>query len=170
MKALSRKYEAAKRDKRNYWEGKNYQKAKAKVAAIQRHIANQRKDFHHKLSREIADNYDAFIFEDLNIKGLLKNRHLAKEISSVGWYQFQSFVKYKMEKKGGVVLKINRFFPSSKNCSVCGYKNKDLKLSDRYWYCPECHTLHDRDVNAKQNILTESMRLLQDNGITIIPA
>ena len=170
QKALSRKYEAAKKEERNYWEGKNYQKAKAKVAKIHRHIANQRKDFHHKLSRIIADTYDAFIFENLNIKGLLKNHKLAKSISSVGWYQFQQFVKYKIERKGGTVLKIDRFFPSSKTCSKCGYKKKDLELSERYWYCPKCKTLHDRDINAKDNILKEGIRIMESSGYTILPA
>ena len=170
QKALSRKYEAAKREGRNYWEGANYKKAKRRVAKIQRHIANQRKDYHHKLSRKIADKYDVFIFENLNIKGLLKNHRLAKSISSVGWYQFQTFVKYKLERKGGQVIKVDRFFPSSKNCSVCGYKNKNLKLSDRYWYCPQCHTLHDRDINAKDNILKEGIRIMESSGYKILPA
>lgn len=166
---LSRKYEAAKRERRNYWESHNYQKAKLRVAKIQRHIANQRKDFHHKLSSIIAKNYDFFVFENLNISGLLKNRHLAKQISSAGWYQFQQFVKYKIERKGGLVIKIDRFFPSSKCCSVCGHKNEDLKLSDRFWYCPQCHTLHDRDVNAKENIRLEGIRILQEQyGIAVL--
>jgi putative transposase len=170
QKSLSRKYEAAKKDGRNWWEGKNYQKAKAKVAKIHAHIANQRKDFHHKLSRIIVDTYDAFIFENLNIKGLLKNHRLAKSISSVGWYQFQQFVKYKLERKGGSVLKVDRFFASSKTCNKCGYKKEDLQLSDRYWYCPKCHTLHDRDINAKDNILAEGIRIMESSGYTILPA
>ena len=170
QKRLSRKYEAAKREGRNYWEGRNYQKAKARVVKLQKHITNQRKDFHHKLSRLIADAYDIFVFENLNIRGLLKNHHLAKEISSVGWYQFQQFVSYKLQRKGGMVFKIDRFFPSSKNCSVCGYKKEDMKLNDRFWYCPNCHTLHDRDANAKENILNEGIRLIKETGITILPA
>ena len=169
QRTLSRKYEAAEKEGRNYWEGKNYQKAKAAVAKQQRHIANQRKDFHHKLSNIIARLYDVFIFEDLNIKGMVKNRHLAKAISDAGWYQFRTYVTYKLERKGGTVITAGRFFASSQKCSECGAVNPEVKdLKVREWICPDCGTKHDRDVNAKENLLQEGMRLVTEAGITII--
>jgi len=86
--------------------------------------------------------------EDLNVSGMLKNHKLARSIASASWYKFYTFLNYKAEWLGKKVLKIGRFEPSSKLCSVCGYKNKELKLSDRAWTCPECGTSHDRDINA----------------------
>ena len=151
-------------DKEKHRGSKNWRKAQSKVAKEQRKIANQRKDFHHKLSREIVSSCDVFICEDLNIKGLLKNHHLSKDISSVGWGQFLSFIKYKIEHKGGIFLKISRWFPSSKLCD-CGYKY-DLKLNERYWVCPKCHKFHDRDDHAVDNIRAEGLRILETKGIT----
>lgn len=163
QKALARK----QYDKTTHTGSKNWKKAKAKLAKAQRKIADQRKDFQHKLSREIADNCKAFICEDLNIKGMVRNHKLAREISSAGWGQFLGMVKYKMERKDGIFIKIDTFFPSSKLCHVCGYKNEGLGLKDREWECPVCHTKHDRDDNAVQNILNEGIRLLKEHGIRI---
>lgn len=147
---------------------KNYRKTKLKVAELHNRIKNQRKDFHHKLSRKLVNECDVFICEDLNIKGLVKNHKLAKEISSCGWGQFLTFVKYKLEKKGGIFLKVDKFFASSKLCSSCGYKKSDLTLKDRDWECSVCHTKHDRDVNAKINLLNEGIRLLTLNNVSFI--
>jgi putative transposase len=142
---------------------KNWEKAKLKVAKEQRKIKNQRKDFHHKLSRKIVNECNVFVCEDLNVKGLVKNHKLAKEISSVGWSQFLTYVKYKLERKGGLFIKVNRFYASTKLCSHCGHKKTDLQLKDRYWVCPQCSTKHDRDINAKTNLLNEGIRLLTTN-------
>jgi putative transposase len=160
QKALSRK----KYDKKKHKGSHNWAKCKTKVAKEQRKIANQRKDFHHKLSRKIADSCDVFVCENLNISGMMRNRRMAKQIASVGWYQFLMFVKYKLEKKGGIFLKVDRFFPSSKLCK-CGYKHKELKQGDRFWICPKCHSFHDRDDNAVDNLRTEGMRILGEEGI-----
>ena len=160
QKALSRK----KYDKKKHKGSHNWAKCKTKVAKEQRKIANQRKDFHHKLSRKIADSCDVFVCENLNISGMMRNRRMAKQIASVGWYQFLMFVKYKLEKKGGIFLKVDRFFPSSKLCK-CGYKHKELKQGDRFWICPKCHSFHDRDDNAVENLRTEGMRILGEEGI-----
>ena len=147
---------------------KNWVKAKAKVAKEQRKIKNQRLDFHHKLSRKIVDNCNVFICEDLNIQGMVKNHKLAKSIVSVGWGQFLDFVKYKLERKGGLFIKVNRFYASSKLCNKCGYKKEDLTLKDRQWVCPECGTLHDRDENAKFNLIDEGIRILEtEYGIKV---
>ena len=147
---------------------KNYRKAKLKVAELHNRIKNQRKDFHHKLSRKLVNECEVFICENLNIKGLVKNHKLAKEISSCGWGQFLTFVKYKLEKKGGIFLKVDKFFASSKLCNVCHYKYKDLTLKSRQWECPICYTKHDRDVNAKINLLNEGIRLLTLNNVSFI--
>ena len=148
---------------------KNWEKAKLKVAKEQRKIKNQRRDFHHKLSRKIVDNCNVFICEDLNIQGMVKNHKLAKSIASVGWGQFLNFVKYKLERKGGLFIKVNRFYASSKLCNKCGYKKEDLTLKDRQWVCPDCGTKHDRDENSKFNLLNEGIRILEsDYGIKVI--
>lgn len=147
---------------------KNYRKAKLKVAKLHNKIKNQRKDFHHKMSQKLVNECDVFICEDLNIKSMVKNHKLAKEISSCGWGQFLNFVKYKIEKKGGIFLKVDRFFASSKLCNVCNYKYKGLELSEREWECPICHTKHDRDINAKINLLKEGFRLLNAGNIAIV--
>ena len=164
QKSLSRKQYNQKEHKGS----KNYYKAKDRVAKEQRKIANQRKDEQHKLSREIADKYKVFICEDLNIKGLLKNHKLAKQISSVGWGTFLNMVKYKIERKGGIFLKVSRWYPSSKTCTHCGYKNDELQLSDRYWTCPNCKTLINRDENAVDNLIKEGIRLLAEQNVVFI--
>lgn len=132
---------------------KNWEKSRLKVAKIYEKIKNTREDFLHKLTKEISENQaDIFFVEKLNIQGMLKNHKLAKSISDVSWYQFKAFLKYKSERIGKKVIEIGTFEPSSKTCNVCGYKNHDLKLSDREWICPECGTKHDRDINAAINI------------------
>lgn len=133
-------------------------KARLVVASIHEKIANQRKDFHHKLSRTIVDHFGTIAFESLNINGLLKNHNLAKAIADAGWNQFVNFVEYKAAWNGCEVLKVDRFFPSSKLCSDCGAKNQSLTLNIRQWVCTECGVIHDRDENAAVNILNESTR------------
>ena len=165
QKALSRK----RYDKGTHTGSKNWEKAKRKVAKEQRKVADQRKDFHHWLSHKIVEKCDVFVCEDLNIKGMMQNRNMAKQIASVGWGQFLRFVQYKLERKGGIFLKVDRFFPSSKLCQ-CGYKNTELKRGDGYWACPICHRKMDRDDNAVDNIRKEGIRLLAERGIMIIAA
>lgn len=165
QQSLSRK----QYDHETYTGSRNWEKARLKVVKEQRKIADQRKDFHHKLSRAIADNCTAFICEDLAVKNMMKNRHLAKAIASVGWSQFLTMVKYKMERAGKYFRKVSRWYPSSQTCGCCGYKNADVKdLAVRKWVCPKCGTLHDRDINAQQDIFRMGMRLLQAEGIKII--
>ena len=98
----------------------------------------------------------------------MKNRHLAKQIQSVGWGELLNMIKYKIEAKGGTFHKVSRWFPSSKLCS-CGYKNDTLELKDRFWICPKCHAFHDRDEHAVDNLLSEGIRVLTaDFGYTFI--
>lgn len=131
----------------------NRNKQKQKVAKTHEKIANQRKDFLHKTSYEIVHkNQGTICMEDLCIKGMIKNRRLAKSISDAGWGMFNTFLKYKSEWYGKNLLDIGRFEPSSKMCSSCGAIKSDLKLSDREWICSKCETKHDRDINASINI------------------
>ena len=134
----------------------NRNKARHQVAVIHEKVTNQRKDFHHKLSRQLVDQYGHIAFEDLNIQGMLKNRRLSKATQTVGWYQFVQFCEYKQAWAGGTIAKADRWLPSSKMCSTCGDVKKSLKLSERSWVCLACGTNHDRDINASKNILRES--------------
>ena len=165
QQSLSRK----QYDHKTHTGSKNWEKARAKVAKEQRKIADQRRDFHHKLSRAITDNCVAFICEDLAVKNMMKNRHLSKSIASVGWSQFLTMVQYKMERAGKYFRKISRWYQSSQTCGCCGYKNTDVKdLGVRKWKCPKCGTWHDRDINAQQNIYKIGAKILQDEGIQIV--
>jgi putative transposase len=143
QRRLSRKIKGSK--------GRN--KARLPVAVLHERIANQRKDFQHKLSRELLDEFGSISFESLNIGGMRKNHNLAKAISDAGWGQFVGFCEYKAKWSGGQVLRVDRFFPSSKLCSDCGEKHRNLTLNTRQWACLACGVLHDRDINAAINIL-----------------
>lgn len=165
QQSLSRK----QYDHKTHTGSNNWEKTRAKIAKEQRKIADQRRDFHHKLSRAITDNCVAFICEDLAVKNMMKSRHLSKSIASVGWSQFLTMVQYKMERAGKYFRKISRWYPSSQTCGCCGYKNTDIKdLGVRKWICPKCGTWHDRDINAQQNIYKIGTKMLQDEGIQII--
>ncbi len=122
------------------------------VAKLHEKIRNQRSDYLHKLSTDLLNRYDTLCFEDLHIKGMVRNRPLARSISEQGWADFRRMCEYKAETYGKHVIQVGRFEPSSKMCSVCGATNHSLKLSDRSWQCVSCSTVHDRDVNAAINI------------------
>ncbi len=131
---------------------RNRKKAVLKLAKKHEKIANQRNDFHHKVTKKLISENQAIAVEDLNIKGMVKNHCLAQSISDVGWGSFVQKLEYKGDWTGKTILKIGRFEPSSKLCHVCGYQNKDLTLNIRKWKCPSCNTSHDRDINAAINI------------------
>jgi putative transposase len=134
---------------------KNREKLRQKVARVHEHIANQRRDFQHKVSTELtrSENQATVIaMETLSAENLLKNSRLAKHISDAAWHQFKQFIEYKCSWYGKHFVQIGRFEPSSKTCSKCGWYFKDLTLKVRSWECPSCHTHHDRDVNAACNI------------------
>ena len=141
-------------------QSENFLKSKGKLNKVHSEVANQRKDFMHKLSRELVNENQVIVVEDLNIKGMVKNHRLAKSISDAGWYKFITYLNYKLEWQGKRLIKIDRFFASSKICNHCGTKNIMLTLSDREWTCSVCNTSHDRDVNAALNIREEGIRLL----------
>jgi putative transposase len=131
----------------------NRNKQRKKVAKLHEKIANQRKDFLHKVSHQIVHkNHGTICVEDLCVKGMVKNHKLAKSISDAGWGMLYTFLKYKSEWYGKNFLDIGQFEPSSKMCSVCGNIKSDLTLSDREWICSKCETKHDRDINASINI------------------
>jgi putative transposase len=146
-------------------------KAVLRLARIHLRISNQRKDFLHKTSRHLVDENQVIVVENLNIRGMMKNHHLANAIGTAGWGQFVSFCRYKAQRVGKMVLKCGRFVPSSKRCSCCGTVNRDLKLSQRVWTCDACGTVHHRDRNASNNILrgglleTYPIGYLLDQGI-----
>jgi putative transposase len=129
----------------------NYEKARIRLAKYHEYISNLRNDFLHKLSKAIIDENQVVVVEDLNVKGMQKS-NLAKSIFDSGWSKFLGYLEYKANWYGRKFHKENRFFPSSKQCHYCGYKNKDLVLKDRYWTCPSCGKTHDRDVNASINL------------------
>lgn len=130
----------------------NRDKQRLVVAKLHEKIRNQRSDYLHKLSTDLLNRYDTLCFEDLHIKGMVRNRPLARSISEQGWAEFRRMCEYKAETYGKHVVQIGRFEPSSKMCSVCGSTNHQLTLKDRSWHCVSCSTVHDRDVNAATNI------------------
>ena len=131
---------------------KNAEKQKLKLQLLHEHVANQRKDFLHKVTTRLIRENQTICIEDLNVKGMMKNRKLSKHIGDAGWGMFFQFLRYKSDWYGSNIVTIGRFEPSSKTCSKCGYIKHDLTLKDRAWICPACGENHDRDVNAAINI------------------
>ena len=153
MKKAKRKLAWLQRDfSRTQKNSKNHERMRVKVARCYRSISNQRNDFLHKLSTYLIRNYDTICLEDLNVKGMEQNHHLAMAIQDAAWGEFVRQLTYKSEWYGKNILFIGRFEPSSKLCHKCGYINNELTLSDREWICPQCGEHHDRDVNAAINI------------------
>lgn len=138
----------------------NRSKQRIKVARLHEKVANQRKDFLHKRSRQITNAYDCVCIEDLNMKAMSQAMNFGKSVADNGWGMFTTFLQYKLEEAGKQLVKVDKFFASSQLCSVCGYQNPDTKdLSVREWNCPCCQTHHNRDVNAAINIRNEGMRI-----------
>ena len=137
----------------------NYEKQKLKVAKIHEKISNQRKDFLHKLSYDFANKYDYVFVEDIDLKSIAQFGHLGKSTNDNSFGMFRAFLTYKLVNRGKVFHKIDKWFPSSKTCSVCGCYRADLvnSLSVREWICPDCNTTHNRDINAAINIRNRGM-------------
>ena len=142
----------------------NYNKQKLKVALIHEKVRNQRKDFQHKISHQLINENQVIISEDLKPSNMVKNHKLAKSIQDASFSSFCNMVDYKAKWYGRTYIKVGSFYPSSKLCHCCGYKNTTLTLNDREWECPKCHTLLDRDKNAALNILVEGLKILNKTG------
>lgn len=149
QKHLSRKTKGSKRQ----------QKQRIKVARIHEKIANSRKDFQQKLSTKLINEYDTIAVETLSVKNMMKNHNLAYSISDSGWSSFTSMLEYKALWYGKKVIKIDRWYPSSKTCNSCDYIIDKLPLSVRKWKCPKCSYEHDRDINAAKNILRQGLNV-----------
>lgn len=144
---------------------RGYESQRLKVARLHEKISNRRADYLHKCAIELVRRYDIICIEDLNVKGMVKNNRLAKSISDASWGTFLNMLTYKAEWNDKKVVKIDRYFPSSQTCNVCGHVNKDVKdLSVREWKCPACHSHHDRDVNAAINILCVGLKQYTSAG------
>ena len=130
----------------------NYYEQKRKIAALYGRIRDQRADYLHKLSSEMADKYDVICVEDLDMQGIAQGYSLGKRTYDNGYGTFIGMLEYKMKERGKLLLKADRYYPSSKTCHICGYIKKDLRLEDRTWICPQCGSVLDRDRNAAINI------------------
>ena len=139
----------------------NYEKQRIKVARIYEKIANLRLNFLHKLSAALTNQYDIICVEDLNLAGLKRSLKLGKSTSDNGFGIFRQLLAYKLFERGKLLIKIDKYFPSSKTCHNCGTINTNLKLSDRIWICPECSSLIERDYNAALNIRDAGLALIK---------
>lgn len=140
----------------------NREKAKTKLSRLHYKISCIRKDFLHKLTTNLVKQFDVICIENLNIKGMVKNRKLARSINDLGFYEFKRQLVYKANIHHKTVKELDRFYPSSKTCSSCGFvmAKENLTLATRLWTCPNCKASHDRDVNASLNILNKADKVL----------
>lgn len=138
----------------------NWEKQKKKISKLHKKIANQRLDWIHKESTKICNEFDAIIFEDIDLRNMAQCLSLGKNLHDNGFGMFRNFCKYKLEEQGKQFIKIDMWFPSSKLCSSCGVINDNLELSDRVWECPTCGSIHNRDYNASINIKEAGQSLL----------
>lgn len=161
-----KKIERLRRQKARRKEGgKNREKTAKKLEKLIQHTKNQRRDYNRKIASEITDKYDVIAIEDLHVKDMMEQQNdeiLKKQIKDVGMRQLRTMLEYKGKQKGKRVIPVDRYFPSSQICSECGYRNTEVRNGKiRKWQCPWCHTWHDRDKNAAQNLATQVICLYQ---------
>jgi putative transposase len=161
---LKRKQQKLARKQKGSQSRNKYKKV---VARVYERVSNSRADFLHKLSRKLVNENQVVVIDNLHVKGMVRNHNLAASISDVGWGMFTNFLAYKLEKKGGMLVEIDRWFPSSKLCSNCYHQIDELPLDVREWTCCHCGTRHDRDGNAATNIREEGIRMLKVDGVSI---
>lgn len=148
---------------------KNREKARRKLALAHEQVTNRRNDFLHKVTSYLVNNYDIICLEDLNVKGMVKNHHLAQALSDIAIGTFNTFLEYKAKDRGVNILRIGRFEPSSKMCT-CGNINHNLTLAMRKWTCPKCGAIHDRDLLAANNIKRFAFRDIHTDGASEVYA
>ena len=145
---------------------KNREKSRLRLAKYHARLKNIKDNYLHHVANMLLNDNKVIVMENLDIKGMMKNHNLARSIQELGLGQFKAMLKYKAEWRGGKVIFVDKYFPSTKLCSVCGHKNTKISLKDRTWICPCCNTNHDRDLNAATNIKNEGIRLiLQDKDL-----
>lgn len=143
-----------------------YLKQKARVSSLSRAVANQRLDFCHKLSRKIANSYDAVCVEDIDLRAMAQTLHFGKAVSDNGFGMFRTFLQYKLAEQGKYYIVIDKWYPSTKTCRHCGSKNPDVQLGQMEWVCPHCGAVIDRDLNAAINIRNEGLRTFYEERIS----
>ena len=163
---LKRLHRAVSRKRKG---SRNREKARLRLARVYEKINDRRNDWLHKLTHTLATHFDCVVLEDLSIKGMQRfNSGLAKSVTlDFSWHQFVTLLRYKLEERGKYLLLPDRFFPSSKTCSVCGEVNELLRLSERVWECLSCHTVHNRDVNAACNLHQQGLAVLAALNIVV---
>lgn len=160
LKRLSRSFSRKQYDPQAKQGSKNREKLKSKIARLHGKIAHIRKDTHHKLTTEIARTCSVVGLEDLHVKGMFKNRKLARAMADAGLSQLLQFFETKMRTVGGQAIFVDRFFPSTKTCSGCGHVKKRMPLKYRAYCCLKCGLVMDRDLNAAINLEREARRIL----------
>ena len=143
---------------RQKYMSKNYQKTLKKYYKWTNRKNNKIQNAYHQLSKYLITQYDIIAMENLNIKGMFKNKKWAPKLQKISLYKLLNMIKYKAEWYGKTFIQVNRYYPSTKTCNTCGYKNKNITLKTRQWTCPICKTKHHRDINAAKNILNESIK------------
>ena len=156
-----------KRLSKKLYRSNNYYKQLSRVQKLHAKAMNQRKDFLHKLSNYLVDNYDILCFEDINLSTLKQSLRLGKTISDEGFGMLRAYVQYKADRAGKHFVKIDKWYASTKTCSHCGYKNDAITLKTREWVCPDCGSYHNRDHNAAINIKREVIKLCWQYNLLI---
>jgi putative transposase len=146
----------------------NRNKARIKLAKLHEKINNKKENYLHEVVNQLLNENQVIAMENLNVSGMIKNHHLAKAIQELSLNRFKNIMLYKADWYDRTVIEIDRWFPSSKLCSDCGYKNNSLKLSDREWICPKCGKIHDRDSNAAKNIENEGLKIYKGSRTTYV--